>query len=66
MNNPLLSIIIVSFNTADITIDCLKSIIADKGLKDIPYEIVIIDNDSICRCPMLTPNATSIIENSLI
>jgi GT2 family glycosyltransferase len=46
MNNPLLSIIIVSFNTADITINCLKSIIVDKGLKKIPYEIIIVDNDS--------------------
>jgi GT2 family glycosyltransferase len=46
MNNPLLSIIIVSFNTAKLTLDCLRSIIADKGLKDIPYEIIIVDNDS--------------------
>ncbi len=46
MNKPLLSIIIVSYNTADITIDCLKSIIKDKGLKEIPYEIIIIDNNS--------------------
>lgn len=43
---PILSIIIVSYNTADITIDCLKSILLDKGLKNIAYEIIIIDNDS--------------------
>jgi GT2 family glycosyltransferase len=43
---PIISIIIVSYNTADITIDCLKSIILDKGLKNIPYEIIIVDNDS--------------------
>jgi len=43
---PILSIIIVSYNTADITIDCLKSILLDKGLKNIDYEIIIIDNDS--------------------
>lgn len=46
MTNPILSIIIVSYNTADITIDCLKSIIKDKGLKEIPYEIIIVDNNS--------------------
>lgn len=45
-NNPLLSIIVVSFNTADITVNCLKSIYQDKGLKDIPFEIIIIDNNS--------------------
>ncbi len=45
-NNPLLSIIIISFNTADITVNCLKSIYQDKGLKDIPYEIIVIDNAS--------------------
>jgi len=43
---PILSIIIVSYNTADITIDCLRSILTDKGLKSIPYEIIIVDNDS--------------------
>jgi len=45
-NNPLLSIIITSFNTADITANCLKSIYQDKGLKDIPFETIIIDNNS--------------------
>ncbi|OIP87368.1 hypothetical protein CO168_01465 [Candidatus Shapirobacteria bacterium CG_4_9_14_3_um_filter_36_12] len=45
-NNPLLSIIVVSFNTADITISCIKSIYQDKGLKDIPFEIIVIDNAS--------------------
>ena len=28
------------------TIDCLKSILADKGLATIPYEIIIVDNNS--------------------
>lgn len=45
-SNPLLSIIIPSYNTADITVNCLKSIVEDKGLKKIPYEIIIIDNAS--------------------
>ena len=46
MINPILSIIIVSYNTADITLNCLKSIIQDKGLNQIDYEIIIIDNNS--------------------
>ncbi len=54
--NPLLSIIIVSYNTAQITLDCLKSIQKDKGLlfdltkidnsAKIPTEIIVIDNNS--------------------
>jgi len=43
---PILSIIILSYNTCDITLNCLKSIFQDKGLKDTPYEIIIIDNNS--------------------
>lgn len=46
MNKPILSIIIVSYNTADITIDCLNSILKDKGLKETPYEIIVVDNNS--------------------
>lgn len=54
--NPLLSIIIVSFNTCQITLDCLKSVFADKGLEynldginsneKIPTEIIVVDNNS--------------------
>jgi len=53
---PLLSIIIVSFNTCQITLDCLKSVFKDKGLEfdlskttpseKIPTEIIVVDNDS--------------------
>lgn len=56
MVKPILSIIIVSFNTADITIDCVKSIFLDKKLEfdlskpknndSTPAEIIIIDNNS--------------------
>ncbi|HPT65946.1 MAG TPA: glycosyltransferase family 2 protein [Candidatus Woesebacteria bacterium] len=46
MINPVLSIIIISYNTSDITVNCLKSIFQDKGLKEIPFEIIIIDNNS--------------------
>ena len=55
-NNPLLSIIIISFNTCQITLDCLKSVFADKGLEfdlskkstteKIPTEIIVVDNNS--------------------
>ena len=44
--NPILSIIIISYNTTDITIQCLKSILLDKGLQQMDYEIIIIDNNS--------------------
>jgi GT2 family glycosyltransferase len=44
--NPILSIIIVSYNTRQLTLDCLNSIWQDKGLKNIPFEIIIIDNNS--------------------
>lgn len=56
MINPVLSIIILSYNTNKITIDCLKSIFQDKGLTFdlnkindknlVPTEIIIIDNNS--------------------
>lgn len=56
MINPVLSIIIISYNTSKITIDCLKSIFLDKGLTFdlnkindknlIPTEIIVIDNNS--------------------
>lgn len=55
-NKALLSIIIVSFNTCQITLDCLKSVFADKGLEfdldktnqneKIPTEIIVVDNNS--------------------
>ena len=43
---PILSIIIISYNTCDITLNCIKSIFQDKGLKSTPFEIIVIDNDS--------------------
>jgi len=56
MLKPVLSIIIISYNTRQITVDCLKSIIADKGLQfdldklnsshHTPTEIIVIDNAS--------------------
>lgn len=55
-SRPLLTIIIISFNTCPITLDCLKSIKADMGLEfdfknpkpssKIPTEIIVVDNNS--------------------
>ncbi|HEX8923870.1 MAG TPA: glycosyltransferase, partial [Patescibacteria group bacterium] len=62
MIKPILSIIIVSYNTAEITLDCLKSLLADKGLdffhksdnsEKSPAEIIIIDNNSSDNSPEL-------------
>lgn len=39
-----ISIIIVSFNTCDLLIDCIKSII--KTVKKVKYEIIVVDNAS--------------------
>lgn len=39
-----LSIIIVSYNTKDLTLDCINSVI--KNTKSISYEIVVVDNGS--------------------
>ena len=59
MIKPILSIIIVSYNTAEITVNCLKSVLSDKGLEfdldkkyttstsaTIPTEIIVVDNAS--------------------
>jgi GT2 family glycosyltransferase len=46
MPKPLLSIIIVSFNTKQLTLDCLNSIYAQTDDKKILFETVILDNAS--------------------
>lgn len=60
-NKPILSVIIVNWNTADMTIDCIKSIYADKGLKNIPFEIILVDNassdDSVAKINKLIKSA---------
>lgn len=38
------SIVVINFNTADITVDCLSDIV--KNTKNINYEIILIDNSS--------------------
>ncbi|HWE03303.1 MAG TPA: glycosyltransferase family 2 protein [Tepidisphaeraceae bacterium] len=45
MPDPLLSIIIVSFNTRDMTLDCLQTLYADLGA--VSAEVFIVDNGSI-------------------
>lgn len=55
-SQPLLSIIIISFNTRQLTLNCLHSVFADKNLEfdlnkrdsgdKIPTEIIVVDNHS--------------------
>jgi GT2 family glycosyltransferase len=42
--NPLVSIVIINYNTAEVTIESLKSIIENTSYS--PYEVIIIDNAS--------------------
>lgn len=44
MPNIELSIIIVNYNTFDLTVQCIHSIVAET--KGIPYEIIVVDNAS--------------------
>jgi GT2 family glycosyltransferase len=44
MENPILSVIIVSFNTRQITLDCLKALYADLGA--LRAEVLVVDNAS--------------------
>ncbi len=44
-NKPELSIIIVNYNTKDLTIACLESIFADKTQDD-AWEVIVVDNKS--------------------
>ena len=41
---PLVSILIINYNTAEVTIKSIENIIANTDYQ--PYEIIIIDNDS--------------------
>jgi GT2 family glycosyltransferase len=52
--NPTLSVIILSYNTSKLTLDCLHSVFKDRGLEfakptnseKIPTEIILVDNAS--------------------
>jgi GT2 family glycosyltransferase len=43
MPSPEISIIIVSYNTREMTLDCLRSVIRET---ETPFELIVIDNDS--------------------
>src|SRR3990167_3972233 len=46
MKSPDLSIVIVSFNTREVTKNCLESIFKSLEKTALSYEIVVVDNDS--------------------
>lgn len=41
---PLLSIVVVSYNTREMTLDCLRSVIDQT--RETPYEVIVVDNAS--------------------
>ena len=43
MSEPILSIIVVSYNTREMTLECLRSVVAETQK---PYELIVIDNAS--------------------
>lgn len=47
--NPKVSVIVVSFNTAAMTLDCLRSV--EAGLAELPAEILVVDNASTDGSP---------------
>lgn len=40
---PIVSILVISYNTKAMTLDCLRSVVAETT---VPYELVVLDNDS--------------------
>ncbi len=46
LDTPKLSIIIISYNTKELTLNCLKSVLEETDRTNLPYEIVLVDNNS--------------------
>ena len=40
---PLVSILVISYNTRAMTLDCLRSVVAETT---VPYELIVLDNAS--------------------
>ena len=40
---PLLSILVISYNTREMTLECLRTIVAETRT---PYEVIVVDNAS--------------------
>lgn len=64
MSRPLLSVVIVSYNTREITLECLRALYAD--LENLPAEVWVVDNCSTDGSPAAIRSAfpdVRIIEN---
>ncbi len=46
MHKPFVSVIIVSYNTRDLTLTCLKHVFATTGFKSEELEVIVVDNHS--------------------
>lgn len=46
MINPLVSVIIVSYNTCELTLKSIKSVFSSRGFKKGEIEVIIVDNNS--------------------
>jgi len=56
---PLVSIIILTFNKASYTHQCLQSLLEHT---DLPYEVLIVDNGSTDNTPLLLKQLDNIVE----
>ena len=44
VENPTVSIIVISYNTRDLTLDCIRSVF--EQAKDVTFEVIVLDNAS--------------------
>ncbi len=54
---PLVSVIIISYNTRQMTLDCLRALFADLG--EMPAEVWVVDNASADGSAAGYPQTTS-------